>query len=215
MLGGKHHLLGDVDVVQEGVFKGLISKLVGTFSLHKECPKIILSTIPRYVRGSCCEDVSHGNNCRDTKGAEELYAKVANLRKTVKETLVRSALSNFWVPDIVGDLGKGDSGEGGGGEENPFCKDNVHLNQVGLGIVANKIIFGIEKICAKMVCSAALSNAGSETFYWRGFGSSRGAARPTRSVPSSGWRGRGGRGHGGQHRGRGFHPYHRGGGRRF
>ena len=213
MLGGKHHLLGDVDVVQEGVLKGLIAKLGGTFSLHKECPKIILPTIPRYVKGSCCEDIGHGNNCRDTKGAEELCAKVANLRKVLKETLVRSALSNFWVPDIVGELSKGAHGEGGRGDENPFCKDNVHLNQFGLGIVANKIIFGIEKICAKNVASAALTNAGSETYYWRGFGSSRGATRAIRTALSSGWRGRSARGHGGHHRGRGFHPYHRGGGR--
>ena len=101
----------------------------------------------------------------------------------------------------------------GRGDENPFCKDNVHLNQFGLGIVANKIIFGVEKICAKNVASAALTNAGTETYYWRGFGSSRGAARTTRTAVASGWRGRGARGHGGHHRGRGFHPYHRGGGR--
>ena len=46
----------------------------------------------------------------------------------LKETLVRSALSNFWVPDIVGELSNGGQGEGGRGDENPFCKDNVHLN---------------------------------------------------------------------------------------
>jgi len=214
MLGGKHHLLGDVETVQEGVLKGLIAKLGGVFSLHKECPKIILPPIPRYIRGSCCEDIGHGNNARDKKGAEDLCAKVANLRKVLKESLVKTTLSGFWVPDIVGELSKEVSGEGGRGDENPFCKDNVHLNSFGLDIVAKKIELGIEKICAKNVVAAALTTAGPEIYYWRGFGSSRGATRSTRTPSTLSWRGRSTRGHGGHQRGRGFHPYHRGGGRR-
>lgn len=51
MLGGKYHLLGDLAVVQEGTFKGVVSKSLEILGLQKECLKIVLPPIPRYLKG--------------------------------------------------------------------------------------------------------------------------------------------------------------------
>ena len=102
MMGGKYHLLGDMAIVQDSVFKGLIPKIIELLGIHKDCPQVIFPPIPRYICGSCCDDINHGNNCRDPVRAAELGGKIGSLRKILKEGLVKSTLDRFWVPDIMG-----------------------------------------------------------------------------------------------------------------
>ena len=101
MLGGKHHLLGDLAIVSEGTFKGAVGKILEILAMHKDTSKIVLPPIPRYLRGSCCDAVEHGNNTRDPTGVSDVVARLSNLRKTLKEVLVKSSLKWVWVPDIL------------------------------------------------------------------------------------------------------------------
>ena len=85
MLGGKHHLLGDLEIVQEGAFKGLVAKLMEVFATVKQAVKIVLPPLPRYVGGSYCEDVGHANNSR-----------------VLKEQVVKGGIENIWMPGYNG-----------------------------------------------------------------------------------------------------------------
>ena len=213
ILGGKHHLLGDMDVVGEGLFKGVVTKLLEVFKTNKEKIQIILPPIPRYVSGSCCEDMSHANNCRDPKLVQGLCSKLGSLRKTLKEMVVKSQIGNVWIPDMIEGLfgtreGEGrDPAEAGGAAGGLYSKDNVHLSQMGIDKLKIMILTSIEKAISKRDAAAVLSVTGSERFYWRGFCSARGTTRPTKQWSSAVSDSvRGNRAH------RGFHPYARGSG---
>jgi len=222
MLGGKHHLLGDLEIVQEGPFKVLVSKLMDIFALNKNAIKIILPPLPRYVTGSCCDDVGHANNSRDPVKAISLCKKVGGLRRILKEQVVKSGIEKVWIPDIMGGL-LGD-GEGSGlngkdlikGAGGIFSKDNVHLSQLGFEKITGLIIGGIEKIVNKSDAAAVLPNAGAGKYYWCGFCSERGATKAHHAPPGQPSRGRGqysggwrGGYRGGGHFRRGTHPYQR------
>ena len=224
LMGGRYHLLGDMAIVQDSMFKGLIPKIIELLGIHKSCPQVILPPIPRYICGSCCDDINHGNNCRDPARTAELGAKIGSLRKILKEGLVKSTLDRIWVPDIMGGL-LGNSKIEEGGLDGLFTRDNIHLSQLGAEKMGKLILDGIERANSKNTIAAVSSLAGAERFFWRGFASQRGASRAKAEFARA-WRGRGGpqhgrsthgdqRGRGWQGRdrrggsGRGFHPYQR------
>ena len=112
VLGGKYHLLGDLDLVGEGTFKGMVNKLLELFASKKDTIQIVLPPIPRYFSGPCCEDISHANNCRDPKVVQSLCAKLGSLRKLLKEAVVKSQIGNIWIPDVLEGLYGSKEGEG-------------------------------------------------------------------------------------------------------
>jgi len=217
MLGGKYHLLGDLDIVQENSFKTLVAKLMDSFSMEKNATKVILPPLPRYVTGACCDDVGHAHNSRDPVKSLGLCKKVGGLRKILKEMVVKSGVERVWIPDIMGGLfgegeGKGLNGKDVlSGASGIFSKDNVHLSNAGFEKLTGMILQGIERISIKKNAAAVLSNAGTEKHYWRGFCSDRGSARNPHQPMGHHSRGRGGwmRGHrGGQHEQPGHYGQH-------
>ena len=104
MLGGNHHLLGDLAIVSEGSFKMAVGRILEILSLYKDTNKIVLPPIPRYLKGPCCDAAEHGSNTRDPSGVAGVGARLSNLRKILKEVLVKSTVKGVWVPDIVGEL---------------------------------------------------------------------------------------------------------------
>ena len=102
MMGGKHHLL--LAIVSEGSFKMAVGRILEILSLYKDTNKIVLPPIPRYLKGPCCDAAEHGSNTRDPSGVAGVGARLSNLRKILKEVLVKSTVKGVWVPDIVGEL---------------------------------------------------------------------------------------------------------------
>ena len=209
MLGGKHHLLGDLAIVSEGTFKGAVGKILEILSIHKDTSKIVLPPIPRYLKGSCCEAAEHGGNTRDPSGFPGVVAKLGNLRKILKEVLVKSTLKGVWVPDVVEELLGRDTPVGFEDLDKTFAKDNVHLSPESSLKVAEIIRGGVLKLGERSATAAASSVSGTGGYYWRGFSSFHGATRSNRpevrvdrrdhhargGLRGSNYRGRGGRGH--------------------
>ena len=206
VLGGKYHLLGDLDLVGEGTFKGVVNKLLEIFAAKKR--------------------IQYKLFCHPSQGISAgRVAKIFSTQATagIPKWCRHSApnwapCANCWIPDVLEGLYGSKEGEGrdpaevGGAAGGLFCKDNVHLSQLGFEKLAQQILCGIDKSVAKKDAAAVLSVSGSERFYWRGFCSVRGSTRvPKQWAPGSAVAARGRGGSGAQ---RGFHPYARGSGHR-
>ena len=136
-LSGTHHMLGDVGVCSDKVFVELVAKMVPVLSLHPECPKVILSALPRYLKRGCCQAADHARNTRESTHCLALLEKISHLRKLLRTELKKNNLEGYWVTDTLSTLTPPTDSKAatlaGCAAEIPtlLLSDNVHLTHLG------------------------------------------------------------------------------------
>ena len=219
-LQGGHHLLGDIGVVSDRKLKQLVSNLLPLFGCLSNVPIVIVPSIPRYIKGGCCEEPGHSTNIGKQEYKDKMVAAISHLRKTLRGELTGSNLERYWVLDVIGELcspaiGKDDPRAVADNLTALFSADNVHLTSLGYIRLARSLADSLSSASKKSGTADCIIAGEKKRFFWRGFTSSHGGTRPSHSA--SGYRHRGHesggptRGGGGRQRG-GHHPYRGNGG---
>ena len=182
-LGARFHLLGDVALCDDKMLKTAITKLLPLLS-SIDGPKVILPPLPRFVAGGCCGEASHARNTEQDGHGEKMLQGIMHLRKIVRDELVSSSLTGYWVADPVAALLDSDLLRPVSATElsHFLGGDNVHFTPLGYTKLVAGITNCFEKAVKKLSQSAASysvsgSSGAPSKFYWRGFISTHGAVR--------------------------------------
>ena len=74
-----------------------IKNCLPLFEELKELTKIVLSPLPRYLTGGCCQDDEHAPNRHDAGFRRKIIGGLERLRKTIRDQLVENGVRNFKV----------------------------------------------------------------------------------------------------------------------
>ena len=85
------------------MLKTAITKILSLLS-SIDGTKVILPPLPRFVAGGCCGETSHAQNTEQEGHGEKMLQGIMHLRKIVRDELVNSSLTGFWVADPVAAL---------------------------------------------------------------------------------------------------------------
>jgi len=212
-IGGRYHLLGNLDVCSDQGVKQAVSRFFPILRKieSKKIPMVVLPPLPRYLAGGCCPSATHAKNTADPEHSEKFLQKITHLRSVLRKELNGSGLQGFWVPDPVQGLTAGQAGSDGERSSGPdpnrateiimlMLGDNVHFTPLGYTRLAAELDRSVKSAVRKHVSAAFLftgsgsgdsstssrSSLGSgsrKSFFWRGFISRHGATRP--KNPSS------------------------------
>ena len=154
-IGGTYHMLGDVGVCSDQAFVNLFSKLIPILSLHPECPKVILSTVLRYLKGGCCQQADHAKNTREETNCLSILEKISHLRKILRSELKKSELDGYWITDTLSaltpptDMPAATLASCAAKIPSLMLSDNVHLSNLGYNKLGEGIVVGLEKALSK------------------------------------------------------------------
>jgi len=183
-LGGRYHLLGKVTVATKEILVCILKKLNGVFSKLPGL-KICISPLPRYLTNGCCEDMDHCTGTSDPEHGKNIIACVAKVRKVLRE-FVTSVHSNVFVPDFLSLMlpGCNTNAAVATALSDLTLQDGVHLTPLGYKKLAECIDRYVQnKIAlANVVSGPGATGEKPFSFYWRGFVSPVGAARPDRRA---------------------------------
>jgi lysophospholipase L1-like esterase len=183
-MGGTYHLLGEVTTVNKELLVGTLKKLKGTINLLPG-PKICIAPLPRYLHTPCCADPDHCVGVGTTHHSDRLLTQVAKVRKIVREYLLGNH-TNIYVPDLLSLMLPGNNtGEAlAAALSNLSGYDGVHLTSEGYSLLADTIHDFVSAKISSVSYVSGSAAAGEKPclYYWRGFASPVGAARPERKF---------------------------------
>jgi hypothetical protein len=179
---GKYHLGGKVCVCGEQVLIAAIRNLKPVFELL-DCPILFLSPNPRYLYNGCCDDEEHCIGVNTDDYVHTLLKDTLSLRAVCKKGILEFGKKDIWVPDLVGKMLPACNGvsEQALGWKQIAAADGVHLIQSGYDKMAAAITVCVENLLNKSALPAVTSVSATpaqKTYYWRGFVSPVGSARP-------------------------------------
>jgi len=183
-LGGTYHLLGDVTTINKELLVGILKKLREVINLLPGV-KVCLSPLPRYLYSPCCTDPDHCGGVGTSDHPAKMIQQVGKVRKILREYLT-SVHANIYVPDLLSQMLPGcNSGDALAAALGGFTEpDGVHLNPEGYNILAETIheFVRTKDTVQSHVSGRAVPGEKPATYYWRGFASPVGAARPDRKF---------------------------------
>jgi len=183
-ISGQYHMDGRVTTCSLETLHTLLIK-AGPILDSLPGLKICIPPIPRYLRTPCCDTEGHCEGIADSEHAVELMSKTLTLKRQMKDFMLTKGFSNSFVPDTVKLLF-------------PDAKTTVELTDGILGITHSDGVHLVDEgyvalgsILLKVVADrTAVKNAlagktdAGKSFYWRGFTSPVGSARPKTSSCS-------------------------------
>ncbi len=181
---GKYHIDGKVHVCGKMSLTTLITSLKPVLDLLK-FPLIFTSPIPRYLFNGCCTSEDHCIGVDTEDYVKSLLQETLSLRAVCKTALQTLGAKTGWVPDLIGNLlpACNDISEQATGLRHIMAADGVHFTLQGYEKLADTLF----KCCkthfdksdpAASLVSASAGVRRNKTFYWRGFVSPVGSARP-------------------------------------
>jgi len=182
-LGNRYHLLGEVTTVTKELLVGTLKKLRGILSLLPGI-KVCVSPLPRYLHTPCCADQDHCVGVGTVDHPPKHLVQVAKVRKVLREYLTGTH-ANMYVPDLLSMMLPGINGfEALANSLKSFtAEDGVHLTAEGYSVLSETIHeFIRNKITAVSLVSGRAAGEKPSNYYWRGFVSPVGAARPDRKF---------------------------------
>jgi len=182
-MAGRYHILGEVTTVTKELLTCILKKLKPVLDLLPGV-KICISPLPRYLHTPCCKDLEHCVGTEQLTHAAELLGQVAKVRKHLKDHLT-SVHANMFVPDFLTMMFPGCSTHDSVSQalKHLTMSDGVHLTKEGYRLLADTVNHYIEnKIASSCVVSGPGAGEKPAAYYWRGFSSPVGAARPERKA---------------------------------
>ena len=147
--------------------------------------KICIAPLPRYLHTPCCADQDHCVGVGTPHYPARLLAQVAKVRKILREYLLGNH-ANIHVPDLLSLMLPGNNtGEAlAAALSNLSGYDGVHLTTEGYSLLAETIheFVSVKNTSVSHVSGLAAAGEKPGMYYWRGFASPVGAARPERKF---------------------------------
>ena len=154
---GRYHVLGELAYAEWAVLKKIFNTSSPLLRAAGSCMKLILSPLPRYVQGKCCEDKQHITNYRTSGYATEMGNSLAQIYSWLGDLAHGKRILDYevvCVSSIVGMEGNPNKRE----LAKLWGSDPVHLTKAGYQKVADKLS---EKAAAhRMKPPRAAGNAG-------------------------------------------------------
>jgi hypothetical protein len=184
--GGKYHLAGRIDICSRETVNTVMHKVREALEDIKGL-KVCIPPLPRYLFVKCCEEEGHCEGVGSEGHPSTLLKKTLQVRKVMKEYVVKHGMATTWVPDIVKAMDQEkNSMEGLISVFSTLTDDGgVHLVPEGYRKITDMLVTFVEnKMAASISVSAGGRNEHNTSFYWRGFRSPTGSARPKFSSTS-------------------------------
>ena len=190
-MGGRYHFDGKVIVCSHTLIRSAISSLKPVFDAIKG-PSLFCSPHPRCLYNGCCLEDGHCPGVDTCPYVTSLLDDTLALRAVCKAAITDMGQTRMWVPDIVRKMlpACSDTSELAAGLKYLFSADGVHFTEQGYEKMAHVIAKSAAMQLSKDHSSAAISLSGASAgssnekqgkFYWRGFMSPVGSARPKNS----------------------------------
>ena len=186
-IGGGYHLPGPVTVCNDTTFVKLVNIVMPLVSGAAGLRKVFVPPLPRYVFGPCCGEGAHCVNLKEENYAMTHLGRTEHLRHLLKAELHKQGVTKHWVMegwrDIVG-VENSTRKEDITSLRHVTGSDNVHFTREGYENLASSIH---STVTEKVQISAARPVTGPGTgkrasYFWRGFVSPVGSARPRFSA---------------------------------
>jgi len=173
------HLLGAAAVAEDSTIRKTILRLEPLLKTMSTSATVLIPPLPRFVFGGCCRDPSHANGSGSGDSPKKMITSLARIRKLAKTEIQKMGLGNYWLADPLSALSG--SADPLAELKNLSAKDNVHFTAPGYSKLANMISDAVEKVGGRN----NMARKKEVRYYWRGFSSPRGAARPPASSAGS------------------------------
>ena len=108
--GGKYHIDGDLVVAPKEMFLQFLKVCLPLLRVGAKFKKLLLSPLPRYWLGGCCDNVNHAPNRNDANFEEELFLGVDKLRRISKDFVHMNKVNNITVLNTFQLLSEGQGG---------------------------------------------------------------------------------------------------------
>ena len=143
--GGRYHIDGDLVVSPKEMFIPFLKVCLPLLRAGPKVKKLLLSPLPRYWLGGCCDDVDHAPNRSDANFEEELFAGVDKLRRISKDFVHMNKITNITVLNTFQMMCEGQGGRQTTAEMreavvNKWGPDPVHPSTTCYETLANTII---------------------------------------------------------------------------
>jgi hypothetical protein len=226
----RYHVPGRLEVADHTVYKALVNTSIPLLRAGGEMEKIIFSPLPRYLI-PCCGDDTHITNRSESGFREEMMAKLAEAKKSIRDLVFGKKLRNFKVMDPLHIMYGGENG--GEGQRRGLWRLNpVHPSEDGYDSLLNGIMTERESISFNRQ-HASGAGGGKRTLFGGNHhhrrqswvseddnttrhvydtNTPRGGTRGRMGKNGASWRGRGGEKRGDGCSGRGWRGGNRGGG---
>ena len=136
---GRYHVMGELAFAEWAVLKKIFNTSSPLLRAAGGSMKLILSPLPRYVQGKCCDDKQHITNYRTTGYATEMGNSLAQIYTWLGDLAHGKRIIDYEVVCVSSIVGM---------EGNPSKKelaklwgsDPVHLTPAGYQKVADKLV---------------------------------------------------------------------------
>jgi hypothetical protein len=85
--GGHYHIHGSLITAPTEMFTTSVKNCIPLFSVNTPAKKVLLSPLPRYWHGRCCDDTDHVANLDEPGFENSLFAGLDGLRRVMKDTI--------------------------------------------------------------------------------------------------------------------------------
>jgi len=182
-IDGQYHMDGRVTTCTLETLHALMNKaapIIDALPGHKVC----IPPIPRYLRTPCCDVEGHCDGIIEPDHAVDLMSKTLVVRRQLKEYMVQKGIPNAWVPDMLRMVFPTASTTSTLTDQvlTVTHADGVHLVDDGYAMLGNVLLDVVKTRLASNTAVSGESSSGLSRFYWRGFTSPTGSARPKPSV---------------------------------
>jgi hypothetical protein len=139
-------------------------------------PCIIIPPLPRYLFTRCCSDNGHCTNVYDIDFSTTMLSGFIKQRNELIKHLVQGGLTNFKVIDtccMTSCVQTANIQNRLAELKKVLSDDGVHYNTMGRKYLAERTIK-----CLGTIMTTAKKTVKKNTFFWRGFCSTRGSVLP-------------------------------------
>ncbi len=181
--GGIFHLGGRVTTTPLGNFRKIIELVLPILRAKGTRPCTIVPPLPRYLFSRCCNDSGHCTNMSEPDFPDKMLAGFVLMRHELIRHLVQSGQTDFKVLDSCCNTDCDTTAsipERLKGLRISTANDGVHLTPKGYLNLAGRAT----KCIKQMMVRQPKSTRKNQTFFWRGFRSTRGSSW-ARTGPSS------------------------------
>jgi hypothetical protein len=187
-MGGKYHFDGKVITCSHSLIRSAIGSLKPVFDAIKG-PSLFCCPYPRCLYNGCCLEDGHCPGVDTAPYVTSLLDDTLALRAVCKSAISEMGQNQMWVPDIVRKLlpACNDTSELAAGLKYLFSADGVHFTDQGYEKIAHVLAKSAAMQLSKKQDSASIPLSGAKSgpssekpgnYYWRGFLSPVGSARP-------------------------------------
>jgi hypothetical protein len=185
-IGGHYHMDGRVTTSTLETLHNLMNKATPIMDALPGL-KICTPPIPRYLKTPCCDVEGHCDGISEPDHAIDLMSKTLAIRRQLKEYSVEKGMPTIWVPDMLRMMFPTATTTATLTEQilSVTHADGVHLLDDGYAMLGTVLLDVVKtRLAYNVHVSGDQESGSSKSYYWRGFTSPTGSARPKPSVTS-------------------------------